>query len=134
MPRLRAPLARLLAALLVLGVLALHLPLDALRARVEVSAAATTSCCGGCPERVVEVTVVHTGDADAGAAPDSAGAPGPTDGCDSGCHCGCCGGVPIAAEGGAVVAPDGRGVVGRPARRLRVRCAPPLEVFHPPRA
>lgn len=126
-PRLRAPFARLLAALLVLGVLALHLPLDALRVRADV-AVATTSCCGGCAEPVVERT------ADAQASPDSADAPVPTDGCDSGCHCGCCGGVPIAAEPGAVVAPDGRGVVRVPARRLRVRRAPPLEVFHPPRA
>lgn len=127
--RVRAPFARLLAALLILGVLALHLPLDALRARAEVAVAA--SCCGGCAsaERSDDG---H--DEAAQAADDRADAPAPTDGCDSGCHCGCCGGVPIAAEASSFVAPDARGAAPIPARRLRARCAPPLEVFHPPRA
>ncbi len=135
-PRVRAPFARLLAALLILGVLALHLPLDALRSRPPAGAAvaaATTSCCGGCAER----TVVRAADdhaAGAEAVDDRADAPGPKDGCDAGCHCGCCGGVPIAAETSSIVAPERRGATRTSARRLRARCAPPLEVFHPPRA
>lgn len=111
---------------LIVGVLVLHIPLDAFR-----SEAARAGGSGCCPSVAADVSdccddVDH-------AVENDAGAPVPKDGCDSGCHCGCCGGLPLAADAGLSVVVDLPGARASLLDRAGARHVQPLEVFHPPR-
>lgn len=116
---------RLICFALVLGVLVLHIPLDAFREKSE--GCSVASCC--------ESGTSTQGDdcSDVGVDTD-ASAPLPQDGCDSGCHCGCCGGLPLAMDTGPSPGFDELGVPTSYLDRPGARCARRLEVFHPPRA
>lgn len=117
-----ATVARLICLALILGVLVLHIPLDALRAQADDGRVASSCCQGGatdCAEQGVG---------------DDASAPAPTDGCDQGCHCGCCGGLPLAPEAGPSVGAELPGASSAAFDRRGARRDRPLDVFHPPRA
>lgn len=125
--RLAATLVRSVCLALILGVLVLHIPLDAIRPRP--TGRLVSSCCGA-------------GAVDAGAAcgaagdavDDAASAPVPRDGCDQGCHCGCCGGLPLVSEASAGEGTTLPGVAAASLERRGARGARPHDVFHPPRA
>lgn len=124
----RAPvLARVLALALMLGVVAMHAPLDAFRSRP--TAELPGPCCAAsCADEPAEAN-----DGDAREVEESQ-APAPRDGCADGCHCGCCGRLPIADEG-SVSAPLAEVIRGsRPLERVGARRHPLRDVFHPPRA
>lgn len=112
---------------LILGVLVLHIPLDAFRS--EAAQAHGSGCCPSATADVsdccVDMNVSAESDADS---------PVPKDGCDSGCHCGCCGGLPLAVDAGPSQGGDLPGSTGSSSERTGVRHARPLEIFHPPRA
>lgn len=105
---------------LLLGVLVIHVPLDACRPKVVTCLAA--SCC--------EADAPTGGAAQAGATP----APDDADGCAQGCHCGCCGRLPIAEDVPSQVIAGQPGVAASRAERLGGRRSRPPEIFHPPRA
>jgi hypothetical protein len=122
----RAPsFVRWIVQALIVGLLALHLPLDALRGRAPVTEA-TSSCCGSCapaPDAPAEQPVI-----------DGAHPPAPEDGCDLGCHCGCCGGVPLVAEVRPTTQLEVTSAPSPSFDRATARRARRLEIFHPPRA
>lgn len=112
---------------LIVGVLVLHIPLDAFRS--EAAQAHGSACCPSLPADVSD----GCDDLDL-AVENDAGAPVPKDGCDSGCHCGCCGGLPLGTDAGPSVVADLPGARSSTLDRAGARHVQPLEVFHPPRA
>ncbi len=119
---------------LIVGLAALHLPLDAVRlhgpapARVaaKVKACAKASCCAP------KAPVAAPGDGSAPALDEDP--PAPQDGCDPGCHCGCCGGLPLVAEVRPTVTLETASETSVAPARSTARGARRLEIFHPPRA
>lgn len=111
----------MLCLVLALGLVALHVPLDALRADPAPSA----RCCGAAPLTHAEgCPGVQRG----------CPTPAPRDGCEDGCHCGCCGGLPLAPEPAPGPSLPALSIAVATRDALGVRHAHPGDVFHPPRA
>lgn len=121
----------MLCLLLALGLVALHVPLDAFRA----DPAPGAGCCRTAPLTQGPLARAPLSHAD-GCPGVQRGCPtpAPRDGCEDGCHCGCCGGLPLAPEPAPGLTLPALSIMVATCSDLGARHARPADVFHPPRA